>query len=218
MKNLKSEKEFYDEIFSIDENHWRRDLFKTIDDHLIDIIVENYDSKYHKTFLEVGCGDGRFFDTTYEKLKELKLKLNGIDFSSNAIDAAKRKEQKIPVKFICDEYLGWLKEQEEFDIIYSNGVFEHYENIELALEQTKNILSSNGFFLMSVPNNLGYDINKNDQTESFCELNGGSHQIEWHLFLESWETIIDKVGFDKTFIRGFDERIGFIWILKRRKI
>ena len=41
--------------------------------NLIDIIVENYDSKYHKTFLEIGCGDGRFFDTAFKKLKELKF-------------------------------------------------------------------------------------------------------------------------------------------------
>ena len=55
---------------------------------------------------------------------------------------------------------------------------------------------------------------KNDQNESFRKLNGGTHQVEWHLFLESWERMIDRVGFDKTFFRGFDERIGFIWILR----
>ena len=190
---MKEKIEFYDEIFSTEKNHWRRDLHKTFDDYFIDIIVENYDSKYHKTFLEIGCGDGRFFDTTFKKLKELKLELSGVDLSSNAIELAKRKER--PIKFICDEYLGWLKEQESFDVIYSLGTFEHFENIESVLEQTKNILSSNGFFLMSVPNNLGYDINKNDQTESFRELDGGSHQIEWHLFLETWNKIIDKSRF-----------------------
>ena len=102
---------------------------------------------------------------------------------------------------------------EKFDIIYSNGTHEHFSNLEQSLILTKKLLSENGFFLMAVPNNLGYDINKNDQVEGFKELNGGSRQTEWHLFLDSWKKIIKNSGFKFTFFRGFDERIGFIFFM-----
>ena len=208
--------EFYNKIYSVQQNHWNRDSFKILDNLFADIIVGNHNFKYHKSFLEIGSGDGRFLDVTFDKLKKLKLELNAIDFCPKAIELSKKRN--LSVKFICEEYLKWSKEQEKlnhkFDIIYSNGVFEHFEDIELVLQQTKNIVSSSGFFLMVVPNCLGYDINKDDQREGFRKLNGGSRQIEWHLNLETWRIILENARFKETFFRGSDERFGFIWILK----
>lgn len=203
--------EFYNKIFSTEQNHWAKDLNRTFDNFAADVIIGNHNPEYHKRFLEIGCGDGRFFEGTLEKIKKLKLELTAIDYCPKAIDLAKG--GGLPVNFVCGDYLTWSEKQEKFDIIYSNGTFEHFENIESVLESTKNILSSNGFFLMMVPNNLGYDINKDDQSEGFRELNGGSRQIEWHLKLETWRGILKNAGFTETFFRGFDERIGFTWIL-----
>tara|TARA_R110000744_G_scaffold100712_1_gene194318 strand:- start:3 stop:710 length:708 start_codon:yes stop_codon:yes gene_type:complete len=215
LPDQKRQIEFYNEIFSSKQNHWAKDLNRTFDNLFADTIIGNYDSKNHKRFLEIGCGDGRFFDVAFEKIKELGLELNAIDYCPNAVELAKK--ENWPVKFICDDYLRWSDKQEKFDIIYSSGVFEHFEDIELALRQTKNILSSNGFFLLSVPNCLGYDINKDDQAEGFRELNGGSRQVEWHLKLETWKRIIEEAGFSGVFYKGFDERIGFTWILKNNQ-
>ena len=63
--------EFYNTIFSAEKNHWDRIMFRDFDKLFVEIILGNYRS-YMKSFLEIGCGDGRFFDAAIEKLKKLR--------------------------------------------------------------------------------------------------------------------------------------------------
>ena len=192
---------FYDKIFSSRDNHWNKELNINFDKYFTGIIVENYLS-HMSSFLEVGCGDGRFFDTSYNELERLGLSTTAIDYSSKAINIAKGKCAK--VEFICDDYFNWTSKQtKKYDIIYSNGTFEHFEDIESALFLTRRILRENGFFLMSVPNALGYDINRDDQSEGFRRLKGGSRQIEWHLKQCTWQNLLIDAGFNPKFLRGY---------------
>ena len=143
------------------------------------------------------------------------LNISVIDISSKAIEIINNKFKTINT--FCEDFFVFadsrISNNEKFDIIYSNGTHEHFRDLEKSLKLTKQLLSKNGFFLMAVPNNLGYDINKDQQVEGFRELNGGSRQMEWHLFLSSWKKIIYNSGFKFTFFRGFDERIGFIFYM-----
>ena len=208
----KNKIDFYNEIYKNPDNHWRRDLFFKFDNLFTQIILGNLKSD-HKSMLEIGS-DGRFFETFLKNNKH-NLDISVIDISSKAIELINKKFQNINT--YCDDFFLFAKNKikmnEKFDIIYSNGTHEHFSNLEQALILTKKLLSKNGFFLMAVPNNLGYDINKKDQVEGFKELNGGSRQTEWHLFLDSWKKIIKNSGFKFTFFRGFDERIGFIFFM-----
>ena len=58
--------EFYNVIFSAEKNHWDRKMFRDFDKLFAEIILGNYQS-HMKSFLEIGCGDGRFFDAAIEK-------------------------------------------------------------------------------------------------------------------------------------------------------
>jgi len=203
---------FYNSIFSGEENHWNRELNRTFDVYFTEILAGNY-WPGARSFLEIGCGDGRFFDIAHPVLSGLGLEISAIDYSPNAIRLAQQKGY--PIQFICEDFLYWAEKQRiKFDIIYSNGTFEHFDKIEAALTITHSILSERGFFLLSVPNCLGYDINKDDQREGFRRLNGGSRQIEWHLRQATWHGLLLDAGFQVNFFRGLDERIGFNWIAR----
>lgn len=208
-----NKKNFYNTIFKSENNHWRTELFFKFDKLFTDIILGNYKPE-HKKMLEVGS-DGRFFETFFKKSNINDLNVSILDLSVNAINIIKNKFPNINA--ICEDFFSFcdniIEKEEKYDIIFSNGTYEHFEDVQKALVLTKKILSKNGFFLMAVPNNLGYDINKDDQTESFRELNGGSHQVEWHLFLDSWKKLIENTGFKYVYFRGFDERIGFIFYM-----
>ena len=201
---------FYNNIYSSKDNHWSKELNVKFDTYFLEIIVGNYRSHMSK-FLEVGCGDGRFFETSYSELKRLGFSMAAIDYSPNAINIAKGRGVK--VEYLCDDYFTWASKQtKKYNVIYSNGTFEHFEDIQNALFLTRNILSDHGFFIISVPNALGYDINRDDQREGFRRLNGGSRQIEWHLKQSTWQDLLVDAGFKPIFFRGPDERIGFNWI------
>lgn len=203
---------FYDNIYKNPNNHWRKDLNFKFDNLFTQIILGNL-KKNHKKMLEVGT-DGRFFET-FLKNKNHNLNISVVDISPKAIEIINKKFKSINT--FCEDFFEFantrIKKNEKFDIIYSNGTHEHFKDLERSLTVTKNLLSHKGFFLMAVPNNLGYDINKDQQVEGFRELNGGSRQTEWHLFLESWKKLIINSGFKFTFFRGFDERIGFIFFM-----
>ncbi len=203
---------FYDNIYKNPNNHWRKKLNFKFDNLFTQIILGNL-KKDHKTMLEVGT-DGRFFET-FLKNNNHNLNISVIDISSKAIEIINNKFKNINT--FCEDFFVFadsrVSKNEKFDIIYSNGTHEHFRELEKSLKLTKQLLSKNGFFLMAVPNNLGYDINKDQQVEGFRELNGGSRQMEWHLFLNSWKKIIYNSGFKFTFFRGFDERIGFIFYM-----
>lgn len=208
----KDKKDFYNKIYEKPKNHWRRELFYKFDEHFTELINGNR-QYYHRNMLEIGS-DGRFFES-FTKNKNLNLDITAIDISQISIDMIKK---KFPfINAYCEDFISFAERKiiknNTYDIIFSNGTFEHFTEIEKSLSLAKELLSDSGFFLMSVPNNLGYDINKNDQSEGFKELNGGSRQVEWHLFLKSWIKIIQNVGFKYHFFRGFDERIGFIFFL-----
>ena len=204
--------DFYNEIYKNPNNHWRRELFFKFDNLFSQIILGNLKEE-HKSMLEIGT-DGRFFETFLKKNNK-DLKISVVDISSKAIEIINKKFKNINT--YCADFFTFaedkIKTNQKFDIIYSNGTHEHFRDLERSLKLTKKLLSKNGFFLMAVPNNLGYDINKNDQVEGFKELNGGSRQTEWHLHLDSWKKIIESSGLKFNFFRGFDERIGFIFFM-----
>ena len=203
---------FYNKIYEKPNNHWRRQLFYKFDHYFTELIHGNCQKNY-ENMLEVGS-DGRFFET-FTKNNNLDLNISVIDISQTAINMIKKKFPTI--NSYCEDFFTFaekkINQNQAYDIIYSNGTFEHFREIEKSLLLSKELVSDSGFFLMAVPNNLGYEINKNDQSEGFKELNGGSRQTEWHLFLGSWIKIIQNVGFKYHFFRGFDERIGFIFFL-----
>ncbi len=206
------QRRFYDDIYSSEDNHWNTEQKLAFDQFFLKIISGNH-SFNMKSFLEVGSGDGRFLLAAEETFGGVFESITAVDYSRNGTKLASTRARESKIEFVCAEYVEWSSDNSKrFDVIFSDGVFEHFEDIERALAQTKGLLSAGGLFLMSVPNALGYDINKDDQTEGFRRLKGGSRQVEWHLRIDSWKSLLIGAGFETTFIPGPDERIGFNWV------
>ncbi len=103
--------------------------------------------KGHK-ILDVGCGSG---DITLELIKVMKVKeAIGIDLTEESIETCKRKG--IDARKVDVEKDRLPFEDNYFDVVFCLEVIEHlYDPIHLLME-TRRILKSGGFLVISTPN------------------------------------------------------------------
>jgi len=103
--------------------------------------------KGHK-ILDVGCGSG---DITLELIKVMKVKeAIGIDLTEESIETCKRKG--IDARKVDVEKDRLPFEDNYFDVVFCLEVIEHlYDPIHLLME-TRKILKSGGFLVISTPN------------------------------------------------------------------
>lgn len=94
--------------------------------------------------LDVGCGSGRFVRT----LNTLGWQAEGIDFSANAVRAAR--EAGIPVRQGALEDAGF--EADSFDLISARHLIEHLADPAEFVAMVHNLLKPGGTFLIRTPN------------------------------------------------------------------
>jgi SAM-dependent methyltransferase len=123
-------------------------------------IFSRYLDKYVKKnqsndFIELGCGGGNFLP--YFKDKYCNLTIHGIDRSPEGCKIAfKRLKGQIPASnIICGDILKDLIQNKKFDIAFSFGLIEHFDNPEIALKKHVDLLKKDGILLCIVPNLLG---------------------------------------------------------------
>ena len=102
--------------------------------------------------LDIGCGSGVLSLFT----AQLGLEVTGIDLADEMLKICESKKKKLQIKNVQFtkgnlEEIG-EKQFSNFDLIICSSVLEYVNNIDLALESIFNILSDNGFALISLPN------------------------------------------------------------------
>ncbi len=106
-------------------------------------ILSNY--AFNKV-LELGCGSGK----NSEFFLSISKKVIGIDFSSGMLNVAKQKISDDRFNIIeGDINLDWQIDESSIDLISSNLVLEHIENLNFIFQQAKNALVPNGYFYIS---------------------------------------------------------------------
>ena len=110
-------------------------------------IIKQY-SKKHKTILEAGCGSG----ITSIYLNSLGYKVTGIDADPDMIRLAKSiaKKRKCSVRFQRDNIKTLRHTKDHFDIIFSNGVMEHFTNAEIVAIVNRHLLAAD-YVVISIP-------------------------------------------------------------------
>lgn len=95
--------------------------------------------------LDVGCGEG----FTLDKLKRMQIGrcLEGIDFSSDSLEIAKKIFPDL--RFAEGNIYNLPYEDRSFDLVICTEVLEHLENPKMALREMKRV--SKDYLLVSVP-------------------------------------------------------------------
>ncbi|MCR4327433.1 MAG: class I SAM-dependent methyltransferase [Nanoarchaeota archaeon] len=109
-----------------------------------------------KKILDLGCGPGRYAKI----LTQRGAKVVGIDNSKVSLKIAKKESPKS--KFIFGDVENLPFKKEEFDIVFSSLVLDHFEDWNSILAEVKRVLKKKGFFIFS---------NYNPVTENFKKIN-----------------------------------------------
>ena len=139
----------YQENYSSEEMLQRRSRIELLE-HFININL-NVNSNSEKSFLDVGCGEG----FVLQHFKDKNWKIAGLDFSTHGV----RKNNPSIEEFITqgDIYRSiydLTNLRVKFSVIFLGNVLEHVLNPDDLVEIIKPLLSENGLFCITVPNDF----------------------------------------------------------------
>jgi 2-polyprenyl-3-methyl-5-hydroxy-6-metoxy-1,4-benzoquinol methylase len=113
-----------------------------------------YIPKTAKTFLEVGCGGGKFGE---QLIKNGQAEIvYGIEPVADACERAKKRLTNCFQTIFADGHLPEEVLQKKYDCIVFNDVLEHLEDPWEALNLCKKLLAPGGCIVASIPNILHF--------------------------------------------------------------
>src|SRR3989344_1771048 len=119
-----------------------KDRFKS---NPFDVALGNYIKNYKKV-LEVGSGQGRFMS--------LFQNITGLEYSQKFIDIAKKRG--IKGKIYKGNAFDIPFKKNTFDMVFSTGLIEHYNNKQSLVNEHVRVLKNGGTCMITVPS-AGFD-------------------------------------------------------------
>lgn len=164
-------------------------------------IIEKYAK--NKTIIETGCGTGII--SLY--LAQKGYKVVAIDNDEKMINIAKQissiaKENENIPEYLKEDIIN-CKFDRQFDVAFSNGVYEHF-NDKTLINTIKNIFNFCQYNIISVPTNF---FNKKEAT----------YGNERFMSKKDWLKIFDSANFQVVEIKRFDDRKFVKKILQVKK-
>jgi SAM-dependent methyltransferase len=118
------------------------------------ILFNSIDRDKKQKFIEFGCGGGTFLPYFLRKYNNLEI--FGIDISPVGCKMAlKRTKGKINTSNIIRGDILTNNFQDRFDICFSFGLIEHYENSGFIIKKHVEILKKDGIMICILPNLVG---------------------------------------------------------------
>ncbi len=153
--------------------------------------------------LEVGCGSG----ITSTFLGQLGYKVIGVDSDPDMVELATSiaTQQKSATSFKIDDIKTLKTVENHFDVIFSNGVMEHFSDSDI-ISIVNYHLSMSNYVIVSVPSDYFSNNQKIYGDERFMSTN------QWHAILsKTTGSIVKKFDFDYNKpITGKPQFIGFV--------
>lgn len=128
----------------------------------LDSLFKRFLDKGGKKILEIGCARAKqliYF------AKEFGYEVYGIDYSEKGVEIAKENLRIAGVEgtILCEDIFQTSFEEESFDIVYSMGLIEHFENPAEIIDIHIKLLKKGGTLIITVPNfrdSLSFTLNK----------------------------------------------------------
>jgi SAM-dependent methyltransferase len=186
-------KQYYDGIFFSDaDRHWEKAPGKDVILGAIQHYCANNTIPNNAKVVDIGCGSGFFLNKLHSEVLNNNFQLYGVDFSSTAINKAKKLYQHI--KFYCEDGGATHFDNDEFAVLVSYGTYEHFRNPEIGIKELTRILKPGGLFFLMMPT-LGIDRTDRDDEGWYeeREVQGSPiKQMQWNLKRHTWEQYFFK--------------------------
>ncbi len=127
-------------------------MMNRINEALYDLTIETMQLRENDSILEIGFGNGKFFEKIFSQAKNLKI--SGIELSQEMVEAAKRnnpsttKSGKLDLHFGNSDKLPFP--DNSFDKVVCINVIYFWEQPEKHLKEVHRVLKTNGKFFATV--------------------------------------------------------------------
>lgn len=175
------------------------------------IALEGYLSENNE-LLDLGCGNGRF----YQLAKEKRTKYLGADISENLLKSAKTNYPEANF-LLLNDFIKLPFDDEQFDIVVSLAVFHHIPSTPFRLKylsEINRVLKKNGILILTV-----WDLKKNSKAKkilfkSLLKKAIGLSPLDWNdIFypFKDGENMVDRYlhVFSPQELSGFVQSAGF---------
>ncbi len=170
MKRL-TDKKYWDDIYIPMKEKKSSGIFSNLKDKIKnlsrdynnfliwEIILPKFIKKdKYKNVLEVGCAPGKYL---YKMHELFGLNPFGVEYSQTGVDVTKKffnqkgvnEENVIFADFFDDLFLE--KYKESFDVVFSRGFIEHFENPKDVVSRHFDLLKKGGVLFIQIPNLSG---------------------------------------------------------------
>ena len=128
----------------------------------LDRLFKRFIEKGNKRILEIGCARGKqliYF------AREFGYQIYGIDYSEKGVELAKENLKIAGVEgtILCQDIFQTTLKEESFDVVYSMGLIEHFENPLEIVDAHIKLLKKGGTLIITIPNykdSLSFTLNK----------------------------------------------------------
>jgi ubiquinone/menaquinone biosynthesis C-methylase UbiE len=142
-----SEKKHWDDFWASSQE--LREIYAN-DDRIAENLEAIVDLKGLKV-LEVGAGTGRDADA----VAGLGAEVWTLDYSEEALRLM-GDNLNSPIQIVCGDALALPLASETFDVVFHQGLLEHFRNPEVLLEENHRVLKKGGYILVDVPQRFHY--------------------------------------------------------------
>ena len=120
------------------QRYWHTRKWQHLEEMFIDISG--------KSLLDIGCADG----TTTKQIKKIlpSAEVTGVDLYKKAINHAKKRTNKIKIKFIYGDVHNLPFGDNSFEIVTAIETIEHLDNPNKALAEIYRVLKPNGYLIV----------------------------------------------------------------------
>ena len=153
--------------------------------------------------LDFGSGDGFFAKTLFD---DTSLNITGIDIDEKLLEKAKREKVYEQLKIYDGTKLPF--ENNMYDLVISNSVLEHVENLSQTLQELSRVLKTGGQFFCSVmtekwEDNLLGTVFLGKVYSSWMR----RKQVHRYLLsLDEWQKQFEKAGFNTKQVIGYMDK------------
>ena len=106
--------------------------------------------------LEVGAGGSKWIPFLAEKYPETQF--TGIDYSETGCEMLRDLAKRgcyTNIEVICSDFFSASNQFGRFDVLYSLGVVEHFEDLDKVLTELRRFLKAGGYAINFIPNMAG---------------------------------------------------------------